>query len=456
MRLAAYIRVSRVGGREGERFISPGEQRRAIEGWAAIHGAEIVAWHQDLDEPGTRRDRPGLLAAMQESCDGIVVARLDRFGRSVPHLGALIEQLAARGAALHTVAEGINTAGPTGRMLATILSAIAEFDLSRIKDNWHAARANAIDRGVFVGGTVPAGYERIDGRLVPGPDADVVRELFARRVEGESWASLARDSGRSVGAMRHMIASRTYLGEVNAGQGLVNSAAHEPLIDRATFEAANRVRGVAPVPSGRASGLLSGVLRCAGCRYAMRPTMEPAGLGYRCKAGRRENAGSCEAPAHIMASVIEPFVLDAFFSGLGTYRAKSIADPEAVEVAAGELAEAENELDAALDARLVEILDSARHLALVNDRQRAVERAAQSLASARAAQPALESVDFAALWPDLSLQERRHLLASVLDAVFVRRGTDVGERTFVCWRGEGPELPVRGRRWRPRPFDFPA
>lgn len=455
MDLAAYIRVSRVGTREGERFIAPAEQRRAIEAWASVNGHRIIAWFEDLDEPGTRTDRPGLLEAMQTG-GGVVVARLDRFGRSVPHLASLIEELAARGAALHTVAEGINTAGPTGRMLATILSAIAEFDLSRIRENWRAARSHAVDRGHYVGGSVPLGYRKVEGRLIPGPDAELVRDTFERRIAGESWISIADRLGRSVGAVRHLIANRTYLGEVHGGQGLVNPAAHEPLIDRATFEAANRVQGVAPVPSGRASGLLSGVLRCAGCRYSMRPTMEPAGLGYRCKAGRRENAGSCKAPAFIMASVIEPFVLEAFFSGLGEYRAKSVADPEAVEVAARQLAEAENELDAALDARLVEILDSTRHLALVDDRQRAVERAAESLAAARAAQPVLESVDFAALWPDLSLQERRHLLASVLDAVFVRRGTDVGERTFVCWRGEGPELPVRGRRWTPAPFHFPA
>ena len=120
MQLVAYVRVSRVGGREGERFISPGEQRRAIEAWAATHGHRIIAWHQDLDEPGTRRDRPGLAGAMGDvevGAEGVVVARLDRFGRSVPHLGALVEQMGAQGAALFTVApveevEAVTCPGP--------------------------------------------------------------------------------------------------------------------------------------------------------------------------------------------------------------------------------------------------------------------------------------------------------------------------------------------------------
>ena len=44
----------------------------------------------------------------------------------------------------------------------------------------------------------------------------------------------------------------------------MNAKAHKPIIDRATFEAANVVKGVVPARSGNASGLLSGVLRCAG------------------------------------------------------------------------------------------------------------------------------------------------------------------------------------------------
>lgn len=453
MELSAYIRVSRVAGREGERFIAPAEQRRAIETWAGVNGHRIIAWFEDLDEPGTRTDRPGLLEAMQTG-DGVVVARLDRFGRSVPHLAALIEELAGRGAALHTVAEGINTAGPTGRMLATILSAIAEFDLSRIRENWRAARSHAVDRGHYVGGTVPLGYRKVEGRLVPGPDAALVRDAFERRIAGESWIAIADRLGRSVGAVRHLIANRAYLGEVHGGQGLVNPTAHEPLVDRATFEAANRIRGSAPGASGRASGLLSGILRCAGCRYAMKATQRGDALDYRCKAARRENATPCPEPVSIAAHLIEPFVLERFFTGLGEYSARAVADTDAVAAAADALSEAEVELDAALDARLAEILDDDRRMALVRDRQALVDRRREELADARLAEPLDPAVDFAELWPDLSLQERRHLLASVLDAVFVRRGTDVGERTFVCWRGEGPELPVRGRRWTPAPFRF--
>ena len=178
-------------------------------------------------------------------------------------------------------------------------------------------------------------------------------------------------------------------------------------------------------------------------------------MEYRCKAGRRENAAPCPEPASVSASLIERYVVERFFAGLGDYSARAVADTDALALASDALVEAEIELDAALDTRLAKILDDDRRMALVRNRQGVVERCRQELADARTAQPPPD-VRLLATWPDLSLQERRHLLGSVLDAVFVRRGTDVGERTFLCWRGEGPELPVRGRRWRPRRFDFPA
>ncbi len=362
-------------------------------------------------------------------------------------------------------------------MVATILGAIAEWELDRIRGNWRGARSSAVERGVFVGGTVPLGYRKDvgedgkgSGRLTPNRDGRIVRQLFEKRVAGESWSHLAEwlanNTGRpwSVGAVRHLIANRTYLGEIHGGQGLVNAKAHKPITDRATFEAANAVKGVVPARSGNASGLLSGVLRCAACRYAMKPSMNKSRHGkpfleYRCKGGRRENASRCPSPASISARVIEPFVVAAFFDGIGEYRASRLGDEEAVEHARQHLVDAEAERDAALDTRLQDALagdNSDAYVRLVRARQRAVDKATAALAEAQGASIELPDVDFAELWPDLSMQDQRRLLASALEAVFIRRGVEVDERTFIAWRGDGIELPVRGRRWTPRPFEFPA
>jgi DNA invertase Pin-like site-specific DNA recombinase len=468
MPIDGYIRVSRTAGREGERFISPAEQRKAIEGWAKLHSRELGEVFEDLDQSGKKRHRPGLDLAIDRvrsgQSEGVIVAKLDRFGRSVSHLGELLDILAAHDAALFTVAEGIDTSGRAGRMIASIMSAVAEFEVHRQGESWYVARANAVERGVYVGGTVPFGYVKDEtGRLHPGPNSHLVGEMFAKRIGGVSWGHLAdwlaTQTGESwsIGSVRYMIANRAYLGEIHGGQGLVNLKGHQPLVDRASFEAAGKARGVAPGRSGRASGLLSGILRCASCRYALKPSMRVGGkLDYRCKTGRRENASRCSAPVSISAAVDE-LVVAEFFDRLGSYRAVNLDNAGDIEAAASLLAEAEAERDAVLDRSLRDLLDSDAYMKVIGDRQAEVDRARERLADTRAKAGSLPSIDLEQFWPDMSLTERRHVLAASLDCVFVRRGSgDIGERLHFCWLGSGIELPTRGRKWTPLPFEFPT
>jgi hypothetical protein len=58
MTVDGYVRVSRVGGRSGESLISPDEQRRAIEAYAAANSLTVAEWFTDVDQSGgTRSDR---------------------------------------------------------------------------------------------------------------------------------------------------------------------------------------------------------------------------------------------------------------------------------------------------------------------------------------------------------------------------------------------------------------
>src|SRR4051794_36042825 len=101
MLVDGYVRVSQVGGRGGDRFISPVLQREHIEGWARLHGCVIGQVFEEMDESGARADRPLLEKAITrvergESL-GIVVAKLDRFGRSLAHGLDAIERISAAG-----------------------------------------------------------------------------------------------------------------------------------------------------------------------------------------------------------------------------------------------------------------------------------------------------------------------------------------------------------------------
>src|SRR4051795_7553870 len=81
-----YIRVSRIGGREGESFISIDEQKRRI-GKYSEDKFELADWHIDPDYSGKNTRRPAFqeaLKAIKEGrAGGICVLKLDRFARSV-------------------------------------------------------------------------------------------------------------------------------------------------------------------------------------------------------------------------------------------------------------------------------------------------------------------------------------------------------------------------------------
>jgi DNA invertase Pin-like site-specific DNA recombinase len=165
-----YVRVSRVGGRSGERFMSPAVQREEIERWARVHGALVARVFEELDESGGRPDRPLLKEAIERvecgDSNGLVVAYLSRFGRSLlDGLGA-IKRITDAGGAFVSVQEGIDFSTDTGRMLLRVMLSIAEWELDRYRSNWRVASERAVARGVFIG-SVPFGYYRIkeDGRL---------------------------------------------------------------------------------------------------------------------------------------------------------------------------------------------------------------------------------------------------------------------------------------------------
>jgi DNA invertase Pin-like site-specific DNA recombinase len=77
---------------------------------------------------GIRPDRPGLAALLDyvRSGDTVVVASLDRLGRSLSGVIRTVETLTGAGVLLRSLREGIDYSTPTGRMLAGIFAALAE------------------------------------------------------------------------------------------------------------------------------------------------------------------------------------------------------------------------------------------------------------------------------------------------------------------------------------------
>jgi DNA invertase Pin-like site-specific DNA recombinase len=102
---------------------------------------------------GAATDRPGLASALSHlrSGDTLVVWRLDRLGRSLPHLIATVAALAKRGVGFRSLQEQIDTTTSGGKLVFHVFGALAEFERDLIRERTHAGLAAARARGRLFG-----------------------------------------------------------------------------------------------------------------------------------------------------------------------------------------------------------------------------------------------------------------------------------------------------------------
>jgi DNA invertase Pin-like site-specific DNA recombinase len=106
---------------------------------------------------GAKFVRPGLDALMTAVRTGkverVVVFKLDRLGRSLPHLALILDELQRHGVALIATSQGIDTSdsNPVGRLQLNVLMAVAEFEREIIRERVNAGLAAARARGVKLG-----------------------------------------------------------------------------------------------------------------------------------------------------------------------------------------------------------------------------------------------------------------------------------------------------------------
>src|SRR5215216_948792 len=468
-----YIRVSRRAGREGESFISPEVQRKKIESWAKLHDVEIVRFWEEIDQSGAKLERPMFQQALAR-CEagetgGIVVARLDRFARSAVDALSSIRRLNEAGARLVSVEDNFDGSTPMGRFAIGILILIAELELERIKGGWLTAVSQAVGRGVHISARPPTGYTRDNsGRLLRDePAASFVAEAFRKRATGSSWAELARflerhevypPSGNkhwSKAGVSALIKNPVYTGQARSGK-VVKEGAHEPLVTRAEFDAAQSVKKsffAQRDGSLAAQAMLGGLARCAGCGHTLKitgnterktATRYPV---YYCTGHYAK--GHCPARASVRASVLDTYVEERVLTALKDedgLLAQAVEASEQIEATVRAVEEAEHEVDLFVNSpKLLSLLGEEKFLEGVEVRQRALDEARTILAETRSQSSLVEELgdgDLLAAWPTLMVQERRQLMHGLLEQVVVSRASGRGrmaepiaERARIVLRG---------------------
>ena len=449
-RAIGIVRVSNVGGRSGERFASPTEQRERIEAECERVGFELVDTLEEMDVSGGAplAKRPGLRLAVEAieagEAGAIVVSYLDRLVRSLTVQAEVVQRVEAAGGAILAVDIGQLTNGSAGQWLSgTTHGMMAEYVRRVGAERTHGAKQAAIDRGVPPFPRLPPGLsKREDGTVTHDPGTGpVIVAAFGRRLAGapvmDVRAFLAEHGiRRSFHGVTELLRNRLYLGEIHFGSFEPNLSAFPPLIDRDTFQRVQRLK-VSRGRRAKSDQLLArlGVLRCGTCGARMVVgTSSPGGKdGKRYPFYRCPPISDCPCRVTINASDAEAAVIEAVQAALvGVEGTASIG--EDVEAAARNLERAQATLDAAIGA-FGSVMDEPAAAERLGELREARDTAREHLDALSAARAPAMTVTAAGDWNLLTMEERRALIRAVVTAATVAPGRGP-ERVTVELRGE--------------------
>ena len=342
MKAAGYARVStEEQAREGYGLPA---QEQAIRSYCAAQGWELVQIYTDAGRSGkSMRGREALGELLENAharrFERVVFWRLDRLGRNLRDLLEICDRLETSSVGIVSIQEAIDTGTATGRMIRSVLGALAEFEREVITDRIKAGYAEKARQGELVG-PLPLGYRREEaGGVVADPvTSPLIREAFNRYATGEhslrdmaAWAvevGLRSSEGNPLDRLtiRKILTNVSYMGQVayhmRRGGGIVSNGRHPAIVDATLFSHVQEVlkgrqRSFTPHrPFGKEPYPLSGIAVCA---YDASPLLgtkasKRAVRYMRCSTAQRRGRDACQQPM-VRAEILEAQV-GAYVSGM--------------------------------------------------------------------------------------------------------------------------------------------
>ena len=130
---ALYARVSTKNSGQ-----DPETQLLALRDYAKARKLEVFSEYTDVGISGSKDSRPALNRLMADArkrrFDTVLVARFDRFARSTRHLVLALEEFNALGVDFISLSESVDTSTPMGKMVYTVIAAVAELERSLIRE----------------------------------------------------------------------------------------------------------------------------------------------------------------------------------------------------------------------------------------------------------------------------------------------------------------------------------
>jgi DNA invertase Pin-like site-specific DNA recombinase len=282
LRSAIYTRKSSDEGLEQE-FNSLHAQREACEAFIASQRHEgwhvLSARYDDGGYSAGTMDRPALKRLLTDigagKVDVVVVYKIDRLTRSLFDFAKIVEAFDAKGVSFVSITQQFNTTTSMGRLTLNVLLSFAQFEREVIAERVRDKIAASKQKGMWMGGTVPLGYNAVNRKLrINAEDAKKVQLLFELYLKLGSVRQLQEEcqrrglrtklrtmlDGRRSGAtpfsrghLYLILSNPIYIGRI-PHKGRSYEGEHEGIIEAATWD---KVQAQLSTNAGRKRGRVS-------------------------------------------------------------------------------------------------------------------------------------------------------------------------------------------------------
>ncbi|AHM55919.1 resolvase YokA [Peptoclostridium acidaminophilum DSM 3953] len=344
-------------------------QKSNLRRFADREEMEIVNIYEDAGKSGKSIEgRPAFKQMLLDienglEIDYVLVYKLSRFGRNAADILNSLEHIQSFGVNLICIEEGIDSSQTSGKLLISVLSAVAEIERENIIEQTMNGRKEKARQGGWNGGFAPYGYFLKDKQLfIQENEADAVRIIFdkfantnmgftkiAKYLNLQGIEKISRANGSltqwSTHFVRMIIDNPVYCGKIAFGRRarekvkgtkneykqtpqenyILAEGQHEAIISEELWNMAHEKRELTGVKSPSKIGrdrahLLSGILKCPKCggpMYTNKHAWTNKDGTYReiyyyvCSKARAERGKSCDYTATLKKTDIEPLVIEA-------------------------------------------------------------------------------------------------------------------------------------------------
>ena len=235
-----YTRVSTAMQIDG---YSLDAQKSRMKAYAEFNDYEIVGEYEDAGKSGKsiegRIEFNRMMEDIKSGKDGVsyvLVFKLSRFGRNAADVLSTLQVMQDFGVNLICVEDGIDSSKDAGKLMISVLSAVAEIERENIRVQTMEGRIQKAREGRWNGGFAPYGYRLVDGVLQINEDeAPAIRTIFEQYVNTDTGANglskylethgfqkLARQNGTSplfsATLIRAILKNPVYCGKIAFGR----------------------------------------------------------------------------------------------------------------------------------------------------------------------------------------------------------------------------------------------